>query len=139
MATRRQMREWAVQLLFQLDMNPGRLDEALERFWEEKTADTPARMATADLVRGVSEHRAELDGKLAHYAENWDLARMGGVERNVLRLGLFEMLYREDIPPVVSINEAVDVAKYFSTSESGRFVNGILDRARKELKRAGGG
>jgi N utilization substance protein B len=72
---------------------------------------------------------------LQRYAENWDLKRMGAVDRNVMRVALFEMLHRTDIPPVVSINEAVDLAKELSSDESGRFVNGILDRARRDISR----
>jgi N utilization substance protein B len=135
MATRRQIREWAVQMLFQLDMNPGLAPAAFESFWEEREADGAARALAEELVGGVRKNLALLDGKLAQYAEHWDVGRMGGIERNVMRLALYEMLFREDIPPVVSINEAVDLAKYFSTTESGRFVNGILDRARKDITR----
>ncbi len=81
------------------------------------------------------EHRAQLDGRITHFAQNWDLKRMAVVDRNVLRLAIYEMLYREDIPPVVSINEAVDIAKKFSTEDSGKFVNGILDKIKGELMR----
>ena len=87
------------------------------------------------LVRGVLEHRAQLDAEIARYAKNWDISRMAAVDRNVLRLAIYEMMFREDIPPVVSINEAVDIAKKFSTDESGRFVNGILDVVRTNILR----
>jgi len=135
MTTRRRIREWTIQILFQLDMNPGELDAAFSAFWEGKSADRKARRFAEDLVRGVREHAAELDETISRYAEHWEVGRMGVVERNVIRLGLYEMLYREDIPPVVSINEAVDLANYFSSTESGHFVNGILDRACKDLDR----
>jgi N utilization substance protein B len=87
------------------------------------------------LIRGVLERRDELDEIIRKHALNWDLHRMAVVDRNVMRLGIYEMLFRDDIPPVVSINEAVDIAKRFSTEESGRFVNGILDRVKAELLR----
>ena len=81
------------------------------------------------------ERRAVIDEHIVKYADNWDLPRIAAVDRNILRLAIYEMLYRDDIPPVVSINEAVDIAKKFSTSESGAFVNGILDRLKAELTR----
>ncbi|MBN1558122.1 MAG: transcription antitermination factor NusB [Lentisphaerae bacterium] len=137
MATRRQGREWAIQLLFELDLNPGEVETVLARFFETYPADARTRAFTEAAVRGVMAHREALDGLLRQYARNWDLRRMGVIERNVLRLGLYELRYCGAIPPAVVINEAVDIAKYFSMTESGKFVNGILDRARKELGAAG--
>ncbi len=135
MAMRRHAREWALQFLFQRDFNAGDLDPALTDFWSEKRTDPNLRRFAEELIRGVLDHLAELDAKIGAYAEHWDMKRMNAVDRNVIRLALFEMLFRPDIPPVVSINEAVDIAKSFSSPESGRFVNGILDRARKDLDR----
>jgi N utilization substance protein B len=160
MGQRREARERAVQFLFQHDLNPSdKLDEALDQFWDSQRApaiaeekasatwgrkpDLPpasaAELATrqfADrLIRGVVEHRAELDQRITQFAQNWDLKRMAVVDRNVLRLAIYEMYFRQDIPPVVSINEAVDIAKKFSTEDSGKFVNGILDKIKGELMR----
>jgi N utilization substance protein B len=87
------------------------------------------------LIRGAIEKREELDEQICKYAENWDLKRMAAVDRNILRLAIYEMLHRDDIPPIVSINEAVDIAKKFSTHDSGKFVNGILDRVKGDLLR----
>src|SRR5258705_10280442 len=87
------------------------------------------------LIRGTLEHRGETDELIKKHAQNWELHRMAAVDRNILRLAVYEMLYREDIPPVVSINEAVDIAKKFSTQDSGKFVNGILDKVKGELLR----
>src|SRR6188474_432446 len=87
------------------------------------------------LIRGTLEHRDEADELITQHAKNWDLHRMAAVDRNILRLAIYEMLHRDDIPPVVSINEAVDIAKKFSTNDSGKFVNGILDRIKGELMR----
>lgn len=136
MATRRQAREWVVQVLFGLDLNPVELDTVFRCFWLEHKADRKAREFMEKTVRGVVEHREEIDRRLKQHAENWDIHRMGIIERNVMRMALYELLQCPDIPAAVSINEAVDIAKYFSNSESGRFVNGILDRARKELGRS---
>ena len=135
MATRRDARQWAVQLLFQRDFNQGALDEALADFWIEKNVPDEARSFMEELVRGVTQHGPAIDNKMQSYAENWDLNRMAAVDRNVMRVALYEMLYRDDIPPVVSINEAVDLAKQYSGPESGKFVNGILDRASKDIQR----
>ena len=160
MGKRREARERAVQFLFQHDLNPPEnLDEAIGQFWdsqrwaaisEEKgaatwgakvelppaTADELAMRAFAEpLIRGVLQHRDAVDEQIKKYAQNWDIQRMAIVDRNVLRLAIYEMLHRDDIPPVVSINEAVDIAKKFSTQDSGKFVNGILDRVRGELLR----
>jgi N utilization substance protein B len=158
MGMRREARERAIQFLFQYDINPPEnLEEALNQFWDATrqasvnddkatwgervelpppTADDAALRAFADpLIRGVLEKRADLDDRIQARATNWSLQRMAAVDRNILRLALFEMLHREDIPPVVSINEAVDIAKRYSTAESGKFVNGILDKIRGELLR----
>jgi transcription antitermination protein NusB len=160
MGKRREARERAVQFLFQHDMNPPEdLEAALNHFWdsqraaaiaEEKgmatwgqpielpppTADEAAvRLFAEPLIRGALEHRDEADALIKKHAQNWDLHRMAAVDRNILRLAIYEMLYRDDIPPVVSINEGVDIAKKFSTQDSGKFVNGILDKIKGELMR----
>jgi transcription antitermination protein NusB len=160
MGIRREARERAVQFLFQNDLNrPESLDEALRLFWdsqraaalaEEKGAarwgetvelppptveDTAIQTFAEPLIRGTLEHEADLDTQIKKYAKNWDIHRMAVVDRNILRLAIYEMLFRDDIPPVVSINEAVDIAKRFSTEESGKFVNGILDKVKGDLLR----
>lgn len=136
MATRREARERAVQLLFELDVNPAESIEAVFRdFWNRADGDAGQQAFTESLVRGVHEHRDDIDATVQPFLEHWDIRRLGVVERTVVRLAVYEIMYRPDIPPVVSINEAVDLAKYFSSSESGRFVNGILDRVRKEMPR----
>lgn len=135
MGTRHDARRWAVQLLFQQDFQAAPLDEALAYFWEQNEAPADAKAFAEELVRGVLEHGRSLDRSLQTYAENWDLHRMSGVDRNILRLALYEMVHRKDIPPVVSINEAVEIAKEFGGPEAGGFVNGILDRARKDVHR----
>lgn len=136
MTTRREAREWVLQILFQLDfVRDDALDAVFARFWEDKSPDAPARRFAEELVVGVRAHLSEIDPMVIRHAEHWDLSRMGAVERNVLRTAVYEMVYRGDIPPAVSINEAVDIAKFFGSSESGRFVNGILDCIRKQLDR----
>jgi len=164
MGIRRNAREWALQFLFQSEFNPSpTLEEGFARFWEEQDREAgeeaaravrlgrpeppaaekkqhakevrKARRFAEETVRGVLGHWEEIDACLGRHCENWDVDRMGIVDRNVMRIAVYEMLWREDIPPVVSINEAVDLAKMYSSVESGRFVNGVLDRIRKGLPR----
>ena len=160
MGKRREARERAVQFLFQHDLNPpDNLDRALNEFWDTQraaaiagekgpatwgqpvelpppTADEAAMRLFADpLIRGALEHRDSIDECIKGHAKNWEFHRIAAVDRNIMRLAIYEMLYREDIPPIVSINEAVDIAKKFSTQDSGKFVNGILDKVRSELMR----
>ena len=158
---RREARERAVQFLFQHDLNPPEnLDAALEHFWnsqrmaaliDEKnskanwgekvelppptTEDAAMRLFADPLIRGTLEQRDALDEVIKKHAKNWDLPRIAAVDRNIMRLAIYEMLHRDDIPPVVSINEAVDIAKKFSTEDSGKFVNGILDKVKGDLMR----
>jgi transcription antitermination protein NusB len=160
MGKRREARERAVQFLFQHDLNPPEdLEGALQHFWQSQRAaviaeekgtaswgqpvelpaptleETSIRLFAEPLIRGTLEHRNEADEIIKKHAKNWELHRIAAVDRNVLRLAIYEMLHRDDIPPVVSINEAVDIAKKFSTQDSGKFVNGILDKVKGELMR----
>lgn len=160
MGKRREARERAVQFLFQQEANPAEdLGAALDQFWNSQreaalaeesgpstwgerkelpppTAEEAAERLFADpLIRGTLEHREAIDVILQKYLKNWDLHRVAAVDRNVMRLAIFEMLHRDDIPPVVSINEAVDIAKKFSTQDSGKFVNGVLDKIKADLLR----
>ena len=129
---RRETREWIIQFLFQLDFNPEPVDIALKDFWEKKEPSEHEKTYAEEIIKGVVQRKDELDDRLSQYAKRWDSERMGAVDRTVMRVALFEMLYRDDVPPVVSINEAVDIAKRFSTAESGKFVNGILDKVKIE-------
>jgi N utilization substance protein B len=160
MGKRREARERAVQFLFQHDLNPpDDLDGALQQFWASQqaaviaaekggatwgqltecppptAAEAELRLFAEPLIRGTLQHRDALDAKIQEHAQNWGLHRIATVDRNILRLAIYEMLHRDDIPPVVSINEAVDIAKKFSTDDSGKFVNGILDKIKGELMR----
>ena len=152
MGKRREGREAAVQFLYQRDLNPevaepkvaapageDAVPEAKEGsrdgFWAMLDAKKATRDFCEGLVQGVLEHREEIDGRITKYSANYELGRIAAVDRNVLRVAIYEMLYCEEIPPVVSINEAIEIAKRFGSEESGRFVNGILDRVRLELAR----
>ena len=149
MSLRHEARRWALQFLFQSEFNQAdSLKEGLRLFWKQQDEDsaneptssasanleppTPqrarARQFAEELIRGVIEHHREIDHLIVQHAENWALERMGTVDRNAMRIAVYEMLHREDIPPVVSINEAVELAKAFSDEISSRFVNGVLSQ-----------
>ena len=139
MKTRREARECAVQILYQQDMNPRKLDDVLEDFWATQTdVDKPIRAFADSLVRGVAEKREVVDEIIREHAHNWDIKRMGVVDRNVLRMAVYELMEMPTIPAAVTINEAVDIAKFFCNADAGKFMNGILDRIRKVLGRSAG-
>lgn len=121
-------REFALQILYQQDLNPEAVDVLLSSFWGLNSAPPEVREYADRLVRGVLGHLNEIDAVLSQYAEHWELHRMAAVDRNILRFSVYELLYLEEIPPKVVINEAVNIAKKFSQEESGKFVNGILDK-----------
>src|SRR4030095_1554857 len=135
MGKRRRAREAAIQYHFWRDLQHGEGPEKADDFWEFCPATTRVREFAQPLIDGMVEHLAEIDERIRRYAENYEVRRIAAVDRNVLRLAIYEMLFRDDIPPVVSINEAIELAKKFGGAESGRFVNGILDQVRKELTR----
>jgi len=136
MGLRRDAREAAVQFLYQLDTHkPADVEKALEEFWRQNDSKQNVRDFANDLLRGTLEKKTEIDAKITSLADNWDFERLAVVDRNILRLALYEMLFRTEIPPVVSINEAIEIAKKFSSAESGKFVNGLLDRVKKDLLR----
>lgn len=141
--TRRQAREWAIQMLTAADLNPPEdVPAFLAAFWEEigsldedegrAVVPTKFRAFAEERVAGVLQHRQELDEILTPLLENWDLYRLGTVERAVLRMGVWEMKYSE-VPKPVVINEAIDLANWFSTPKSRSLVNGVLDKFAKSL------
>lgn len=134
MRKRTQSREFTLQMLYQIDITGDIPDTVLSNFWaaQERPVEDRVMNFTAELVKGVAKNLQTLDARISEYATNWQLKRMAVVDRNILRLGCFELLFREDIPPKVSINEAVEMAKKYSGQEAGSFVNGILDRIKTE-------
>ncbi len=136
MGLRRDGREAAIQFLYQVDAHrPANVDESLAAFWQQNDEPKNVRDFADGLLRGALEKMPEDDAKIRTLADNWDFERLAVVDRNILRLAVYEMLFCPEIPPVVSINEAIEIAKKFSTAESGKFVNGLLDRVKKELLR----
>ncbi len=142
MRKRTQAREAALQVLYQLDLRGAEvledLDALLRRLLDPKETDPTVAQFARGLVLGCWARRAELDTRIRAIAANWDLDRMATVDRNVLRMAAFELLFRDDVPPKVAINEAIDLAKRYSTADSGSFVNGILDKIRIEREQAPG-
>jgi transcription antitermination protein NusB len=134
MGKRRLARQAAVQFHFWRDMQ-GESPEKMDEFWEFCPAKPNVREFAQPLIDGMVAHLPEIDEKIGRYCDNYEFRRISPVDRNVLRLAIYEMLHRDDIPPVVSINEAIELAKMFGGNESGRFVNGILDRVKKDLSR----
>jgi transcription antitermination factor NusB len=134
MGKRRRSRELALQLLYQLDVH-GDADAALklEDFWTRNAVDPDVRAFAEALVVGTKKHQATIDELISRFTEHWSLDRMAVVDRNILRQSVFELLWGGDVPPRVAINEALEVAKKFSTQESSRFINGVLDRIHREV------
>ena len=129
MTRRSRGREVALQVLYQVEQNPGISAEEIHRFITRRLLDDRKLCEfTESLTAGVKEHQGALDTMIADVAENWRLDRMAAIDRNILRLGAYEMLHCPEVPAKVAINEALELAKRYSTAQSSRFVNGILDR-----------
>jgi len=138
MRRRTRAREFALQILYQIDITKDKLEDILDNFWnyqEEEEADPAVKDFALEIVKGVIKSLKAIDEKISRYATNWQLKRIAVVERNILRLASFELLFRSDIPAKVSINEAVDLAKRFSGEEAGKFVNGVLDKIKPDNKK----
>lgn len=136
MGKRRTARELAVQLLYQLEVAGGDAETVRERFWDERRVDTDVELFAALLVKTYYEHEEEVDAAISGAAENWDFSRIARVDRNILRIAAAELFYLDEIPPRVTLNEAVEVAKkYGSTDKSYGFVNGVLDRILRGIER----
>lgn len=133
MGIRRRGRESALQVLYQIDVTHRDVGEALGLFWDNFTFDDEARSFCERLVRGVLERGDEINGLIERYAEHWKMSRMTKIDRNILRMAVYELLYCQDIPPKATINEAVDIGKKFGSEDSGAFINGILDRINQRL------
>lgn len=137
MRKRSQGREFALQLLYQLDITHEAFEQAARTFWQMEANNEctdEVRSFAEELVKGVLANLKPLDELISRYATNWELDRMAVVDRNILRLSSYELVMRTDIPPKVSINEAVELAKKYSGIQASKFVNGILDKIKSEKK-----
>jgi N utilization substance protein B len=144
MGQRRKSREIALQMLYQMEMTGQPPHEVIDLYYELASGDDDnknpdfakaVRPFAEQLLYGVHAHRDELDGMIVAASEHWRLERMSIIDRNVLRIALYEMLYRAEIPPKVSVNEAIDLGKTFGSPDSGAFINGILDHLLPEVSR----
>jgi len=127
MGTRHQARERALQILFQHDIH-GKAGVRLDEFWNEYPTTEESKAFAEQLVKGVLEQKKDLDALIGKYAANWTVSRMPIVDRNILRAGLFEFLWMDDVPAKVTMDEAIELAKSFGDEEASKFVNGILDK-----------
>ena len=125
---RTQARGYALQILYQIDMTGDPIGVVLGRFWEDTKSRPEVRDFATQLARGTSENLVEIDALIAECSEHWEISRMPAIDRNILRYAIYELLYRDDIPRKVAINEAIELAHRFSTPDSGKFINGILDK-----------
>jgi N utilization substance protein B len=132
MGSRRKSRECALQLLYQMEMGGQSLQDAVSLFWQSHDADEDVRIFADQLVAGVNGHLDEIDEVLSVFSTNWKISRMASIDKNILRIAIYELIHCPDIPVKVTINEAVEIAKSFGTAESGAFVNGILDNVAKK-------
>lgn len=131
MGNRRKAREHALKLLFQVEFNAQSLPSVLPAYWAENPSPEEVLRFTEELCSGTLTNLAEIDASLESHSTNWKLSRMASVDRNLLRLATFELLHEKEIPPSVTINEALEIAKRYGTEESASFINGILDKIAK--------
>jgi N utilization substance protein B len=135
MRKRTKAREFALQILYEIDITHDDYAICLEVFWNahlEDNIEEEVKKFTTELIKGVTENLEIINEKISRYANNWELKRMAVVDRNVLRISCYELMFCDDIPAKVSINEAIELAKKYSNPEAGKFVNGILDKIKLE-------
>ena len=135
MGKRRQARECALQILFQHDFRDVELKEAIQFYWQDHAAAEEIKEFTEKLVEGVWRNRSEIDALLTKHSTNWRLDRMPAVDRNILRIATYELLFERDIAASVSLNEAIEIAKAYGSEESSSFVNGVLDPIARSLEK----
>lgn len=133
---RRESRAAALQFLYAASINkPANMVDDLKQFFEGLENPRETYAFAEELIHGVLANQEEIDGYIRGLAHNWEFERIARIDLAILRIAIFEMLHRKDIPPIVSINEAIDLSKNFSTADSKRFINGILDRMKDKLGR----
>ncbi|WP_322905418.1 transcription antitermination factor NusB [Paenibacillus campi] len=145
---RRLAREITVQSLYQMEMNEVKAEVAVEMLLEEAAADNESEVEVQDerqlkayvldVVAGVNSNREAIDGLLVDYLQNWQVSRLSRVDRQILRLAVYEMIFTEDVPAKVAVNEAIELSKHFGSEESGKFVNGVLGKMIHDLDKLKG-
>jgi N utilization substance protein B len=135
MRQRRKAREVALKVLYELDILNTEVKEAVELFWNNFEAHKGVREFSSLLIEGTWKNREQIDSLISSCSENWSIARMSRVDKSILRMAVYELLYRNDIPPRVTLNEAIDLGKLYGSENSGAFINGILDALYAKLCR----
>ena len=130
MGYRRKSRELALQALYQAEITETEPLDGFELLCDNFRIDQKVMPLAHTLLAGIAEHKSEIDARISQHAKNWRVGRMSIIDRNLLRLGVYEVLYREDVPDTVAINEAIEIAKRYSTDDAPSFINGILDAIR---------
>ncbi|HTA76060.1 MAG TPA: transcription antitermination factor NusB [bacterium] len=133
MGLKRRSRELALQMLFQMDMGTVKLIDLEQNFLPQASAPEAAKLMALKITRETWDKLADIDGHLRGLSANWDLTRMAAIDRNILRLATYEIVYDSEVPKSVAINEAIEIVKRYSTDDSSKFVNGILDKLEKKV------
>jgi N utilization substance protein B len=134
MGQRRKAREETLRILFRLEFENTQAEKTLNQYWENKKASEEIKEYSNWLVNGIISNQSKIDNIIQQISEHWRISRMALVDRNILRMAVFELLYEENIAPAIIINEAIEIAKKYSGDEAATFVNGVLDAIRKSLK-----
>lgn len=137
MGKRRKSREHALKILYRRDITNEDVNEIIRCYWEENKINSDIKDFSEQLVKGTVENIKKIDERLEKTSEHWTLNRMGVIDRNILRMAVQELLYIDDIPVKVTIDEAIEIARKFGTDESAEFVNGLLDKIKNELEKSG--
>ncbi len=135
MGHRRKAREETLRILFQIEFEDAELDTIFAQYWENRKIREEIKEYSTWLVSGIVSHKGEIDDTIQSVSEHWRISRMALIDRNILRMAVFEILYEENIDAAVVINEAIEIARKYSGNEAATFVNGILDAARKKLEK----
>ena len=133
---RRKAREYALQILYALDLNPAPAADFLKVFWEMNETKEEISEYTSRLVKGTLAQQEKIDGLISAHSSHWKIDRMPATDRNILRIGTYELLEEQTVPPKAVINEAIEIAKKFGTTDSATFINGVLDSIHQELLKA---
>lgn len=133
MRKRTQARELALKCLYQLDVTKTSINEGSDNFWSDIKVNGEIREYASSLIRGIGQHLERIDRLIKTHAQNWDISRMATIDRNILRICTFELVFHKDVPPKVAINEAIELAKKYGDVKSPKFVNGIMDQILKEV------
>lgn len=134
MGKRRKARESALQILFQLEFDNSKPEETLKRYWANQRSNTETKGFTKQLINGITAHQDEIDRAIQSGSENWRVSRMPIVDRNILRIAVFELFYEKSLAPAIVINEAIEIAKKFGSDKSSPFINGVLDGLLRKMK-----